>query len=218
MKDHSSALKAIKCLKGYLLNGNRLNIEVKTFLLLLANAIMFIYDLMVLLNLKVVNKINPRPQQIWESRGFQVTFYSNVHYSELFDNVQHCCRYDDFSGSSYGRGNFQGRVLRGRGIAPPRFDPYKTSGPRRPLLEDYNSSSMYSSQARPPLLSNNPGMGSTDGFARELLDLYLKNPVAFDRYARDPLVQQSLSMNPEDDSGAIDPYYGPPREYFEKKP
>lgn len=173
---------------------------------------------MLQLKLKAVDKIDPRSQQIWKSRRFQVTFYLLTDHSKLLDDVQHCFRYDDFSGTSYGRGSFQGRVLRGRGVAPPRFDPYKTSGPRRPLLEDYNSGSMYPSPSRPPLLPNNPGMGGSDSFARELLDLYLKNPVAFDRYARDPLVQQSLNLNTEDDSGNIDPYYRPPREYYEKKP
>ena len=117
---------------------------------------------------------------------------------------------------------------RGRGRGGPgamRFDPYTMSsnGGRRPFpgpdsyasaaygyspIDPYERASFMA--PRRPM----PSVGS-EGFARDLLELYHKNPVAFDSYARDPLVRQSLNLTGTESQE--DSYYRPPQDYYDQK-
>ena len=85
-----------------------------------------------------------------------------------------------------------------------RYDPYgpprKMQGPmgrmsRRSTVFGVNLSK-FSGPPSPHASRSNRDYQTTSGdsFARELLELYLKDAEAFDRYARDPIVQRSLNI------------------------
>lgn len=87
---------------------------------------------------------------------------------------------------------------------------------------DYASDPYALTSAAPGLASRVP-LGATaaaapstsDTFARQLLNLYIKDPSTFDKFAKNPLIQQSLDLDAAQDEE--DPYYRPPREYYEAK-
>ena len=121
--------------------------------------------------------------------------------------------------------------FRGRGGMSSRFDPYSApSGnswmPRSEMYSNMTPHGMDGPYHAPsyragggnlmaPPPSARPS-GSVDdmSFARELLQLYTKDPAAFDAYARNPEVRRSLNlesdptMHSQDDS-----YLKTPREY-----
>lgn len=119
---------------------------------------------------------------------------------------------------------------RGRGTMSSRFDPYSApSGnswmPRSemyPSMDGYHSSPYRAGTllAPPPTRA---AMASASGddtsFARELLQLYTKDPAAFDAYARNPEVRRSLNLQSELAPTALvhsreENYLKTPREYL----
>ena len=122
--------------------------------------------------------------------------------------------------------------FRGRGSASSRFDPYSAPSASSwvPRSEVYPSVPLHAADgyhqapyrsgtllAPPPSRAAVAAPGSTDdSFARELLQLYTKDPAAFDAYARNPEVRRSLNMAPElaPPRPRADPYLKTPREYI----
>lgn len=118
---------------------------------------------------------------------------------------------------------------RGRGGTSSRFDPYSApSGnsylPRSEVYSGvadvyhavpYRSSTLL---AAPPTVRTvaAPASASVDdvSFARELLQLYTKDPAAFDAYARNPDVRRSLNLQSELPVAREDAYLKTPREYL----
>jgi len=98
---------------------------------------------------------------------------------------------------------------RGRGAMSSRFDPYSApSGnywmPRSemyPNADGYHASPYRAGTllAPPPARAAMAAAASGDdtSFARELLQLYNKDPDAFDAYARNPDVRRSLNLQSE---------------------
>lgn len=194
MPKQIEALKAISELKGYSLNGNKLNIELST------------------------TNTQGRSKSSMEDQGYE----------------------DDYSdnwGGDFGRSMRLG-PLRGR----ERYDPYKLPPPRKMGLRGFRDGgrlvgsrgSQFGGRLRFPTTRGVGGLmqpprpnsqGGNDNFARELLDLYLRNPDAFDRYARDPAVQRSLNLNHYEMDGdgdcqldgleAADSFGMPPGEYYQ---
>jgi len=92
-----------------------------------------------------------------------------------------------------------------------RFDPYSApSGnswmPRSevyPSIPPHGMDGYHAAPYRagtllaPPPSAKVPASGDDTSFARELLQLYAKDPAAFDAYARNPDVRRSLNMQSE---------------------
>lgn len=112
---------------------------------------------------------------------------------------------------------------RGRGALSSRFDPYSSpSGnswlPRSEMyagipphgMDGYRAGTLLA----PPPASARASVASDDtSFARELLQFYSKDPVAFDAYARNPDVRRSLNLQSELAATPADSYLRTPREY-----
>lgn len=97
-----------------------------------------------------------------------------------------------------------------------RYDPYPLPpiSSRRPAVDPYETYA-YSSQSSP-----SRGASSGDSFARDLLELYIKNRAAFDAYANDPLVRKALNLPPVESDPVY--YRTPPppssgRDYYERR-
>lgn len=93
---------------------------------------------------------------------------------------------------------------------PHATDPY-ASASHGYGLDSYGagdfSASPYSSAA--PALAP---ASSDNEFARDLLNLYFSDPATFDKFAKDPNLRQTLNL-----VEAADPYYRPPKEYYEAR-
>lgn len=116
---------------------------------------------------------------------------------------------------------------RGRGAMSSRFDPYSAPPGNSWLLRSelypgmdgyhtapYRSATML---AAPPARA--PAAGEDASFARDLLQLYTKDPAAFDAYARNPDVRRSLNLQSDIAPAAVmrareDSYLKTPREYL----
>lgn len=125
---------------------------------------------------------------------------------------------------------------RGRGNpsqAGKRFDPYNKilggSAYRSPLAPDpYTGAVSYGYGLDPYAVGDfsadsygsssqtlAPSASGSDSFARDLLNFYISNPAAFDQFAKNPALQQEMNLtNPAE---PYDPYYRPPKEYYEAK-
>lgn len=57
--------------------------------------------------------------------------------------------------------------------------------------------------------------GSGSDFARDLLNFYISNPAAFDQFAKNPALHQEMNLSSP--AEPYDPYYRPPKEYYEAK-
>lgn len=120
---------------------------------------------------------------------------------------------------------------RGRGSMSSRFDPYSAplGNSYLPRSEGYPSMDSYHPapyrsgtllaappSARAAAVSTSVS-GEDTSFARELLQLYTKDPAAFDAYARNPDVRRSLNLQPEP-AAIVRPreeaFLKPPREYI----
>ena len=94
-------------------------------------------------------------------------------------------------------------MCRGRGGMSSRFDPYSPSGSSwLPLhgADAYHPGSYRSGTllAPPSFRASAASAPSEDtSFARELLQLYTKDPAAFDAYAHNPDVRRSLNLPSE---------------------
>ena len=104
---------------------------------------------------------------------------------------------------------------RGRGVSSTRFDPYSAHsganaggwmGRADPYSagngEVYIQNDPYRQLSAPPSALRGPPSaasavagGDDASFARDLLKLYTENPVAFDAYARDPVVRRSMKLD-----------------------
>lgn len=83
---------------------------------------------------------------------------------------------------------------RGRGTMSSRFDPYSApSGSSWLPRPDAFAANMHTA-AEP---AYPPQRGDDTSFARELLQLYSRDPAAFDAYARNPQVRRSLNLDPD---------------------
>ena len=103
---------------------------------------------------------------------------------------------------------------------PYALSPYGSSYASPYGATDYASDPYALALAAPGLAPRAPAApaaasGSSDTFARQLLNLYIKDPSTFDKFAKNPLIQQSLDLNAAQEEE--DPYYRPPREYYEAK-
>lgn len=89
-----------------------------------------------------------------------------------------------------------------------RFDPYSapSSGSWPPRSELYGAEPYHAAPYRsatllapppPPPVRAVAAVGEDTSFARELLQLYTKDPAAFDAYARNPDVRRSLNLQSE---------------------
>jgi hypothetical protein len=153
---------------------------------------------------------------------------------------------DGFVVGDRGRGGMMpwgpARGRGGRGVLGSRFDPY--SAPPLPGNSWFPRSDQYVSPGAgvhmmepsptvdvyrnpgvlhappPPAGVHRPGLSGDDSsFARELLQLYTQDPMAFDAYARNPQVRRSLNLEPEPPVLAMrqrgdDLYLKPPRDYL----
>jgi len=130
-------------------------------------------------------------------------------------------------------------VCRGRGATSSRFDPYSAPSGSSwlPRSEVYPSVPLHGVDTYHPapyrsatLLAPPPSAraiaaapvsaaGEDTSFARELLQLYTKDPAAFDAYARNPDVRRSLNLQSELAAPPVvvrqreDAYLKTPREY-----
>lgn len=128
---------------------------------------------------------------------------------------------------------------RGRGNplqAGKRFDPYNKvlsgSAYRAPLapdpyaggvsygygLDPYAGGGDFSAEpygSDPQTLAPSAPGSSSDSVARTLLNFYINNPSAFDQFARDPVVHRDMHL--ASPAEPYDPYYRPPKEYYEAK-
>ena len=112
-----------------------------------------------------------------------------------------------------------------------RYNPYKLQAPPRKmsLRGPRGRGGMFGSRFPPslippplPRMPRNPPASERDSFIKELLELYLRDPEAFDRYARDPAVHQSLNINFFEEEEPLAPqrntqetFYGPSNNYYE---
>jgi len=127
-------------------------------------------------------------------------------------------------------------TYRGRGGMSSRFDPYSapsgSSWPPRsevyagvPLhgADAYSASYRSGTLLAPPPSARQAAASASaasddTSFARELLQLYTKDPAAFDAYARNPDVRRSLNLQSELPPSAVvrqreEAYLKTPREY-----
>lgn len=180
MQFQNDAIKAIKAINGYYLNGNRLNVELSTAATQGRSSV----------------PVNPPVRGGAGGRGGRRS-RGNL--------IQVGNRYDPYSRHPIG-----GSSLRSLHAT----DPY-ASASLGYGLDSYGagdfSAGPYSSAAPAALAP----ASSDDGFARDLLNLYFNDPAAFDKFAKDPSLRQTLNL--VESADPYDPYYRPPKEYYEAR-